>query len=183
MNEKIQLIIKLCLESKLKNPIELFEIIVKNPSINMHGPEHHFLDGACLLTAYFNTVNRIDLKDALEKLSVEAIKMPGAICGKWGVCGAVTSLGAALAIIENTGPLTTNPTWGDHMMYTSKALETLGKVNGPRCCKRDGVLSLIEAIGYVEEYLHVKLDSSTFVCDFSCRNAQCIKVRCPFFRK
>ena len=149
----------------------------------MHGPEHHFLDGACLLTAYFNCTNQSDLKNALDKLSNEALKMPGAICGKWGVCGAVTSIGASLAIIENTGPLTTNSSWGDHMMYTSKALESLGKVNGPRWCKRDGILSLMEAILYVEKYLNVKIESSLFDCDFSNRNAQCIKERCPFYRK
>ena len=31
--------------------------------------------------------------------------MPGAMCGFWGVCGAITSVGAALAIIDGTGPL------------------------------------------------------------------------------
>lgn len=157
MSEKIQLIMQLCLESQSKNPIALFMSIAKNSNINMHGPEHHFLDGACVLTAYFNVKNKEGLKENLEKLSLEATKMPGGICGKWGVCGAVTSIGTALAIIEGTGPLSDDLSWGNHMMFTSKALETLGKINGPRCCKRDGVLSLMIAIEYVEKDFVKKL--------------------------
>ena len=45
-------------------------------------------------------------------------------------------LGAALAIIDGTGPLSTED-WGSHMEYTSKALARLAKTGGPRCCKHD----------------------------------------------
>ncbi|MCR5475016.1 MAG: hypothetical protein K6F28_07405 [Lachnospiraceae bacterium] len=42
----------------------------------------------------------------------------------------------ALAIIDETGTLSEDGTWGDHMSYTSKAISDPGKINGPRCCKR-----------------------------------------------
>ena len=32
--------------------------------------------------------------EALEKLFHEGLRMPGAMCGLWGVCGAVTSVGS-----------------------------------------------------------------------------------------
>ena len=32
----------------------------------------------------------------------ECLRMPGAMCGLWGICGAITSIGAALAIIDGT---------------------------------------------------------------------------------
>ena len=69
--------------------------------------------------------------------------MPGATCGMWGVCGAVSSMGAALSIIDGTGPLSSDDSWGKHMEFTSKALGSLAKVGGPRCCKRDAFLKVI----------------------------------------
>lgn len=49
--------------------------------INIHGPEHHILDGACLLVAFKNAGGVIDLDDALYKIMMEGLRMPGAMCG------------------------------------------------------------------------------------------------------
>lgn len=59
----------------------------------MHGPEHHVLDGACLLMAFYNAGGKIDIDTSLEQLVKEGLRMPGAMCGLWGVCGAITSIG------------------------------------------------------------------------------------------
>ena len=109
--------------------------------------------------------------------------MPGAMCGLWGVCGAVTSVGAALSIIDSTGPLSSDGTWGSHMDYTSKAIHKLAIINGPRCCKRDAFISLLEAIDFVNENYNVKLEKSHIQCGYSYKNMQCIKERCPFYVK
>lgn len=109
--------------------------------------------------------------------------MPGATCGMWGVCGAVSSMGAALSIIDETGPLSTDASWGKHMEFTSKALSSLSQVGGPRCCKRDAFLSFQNAIEYVNENYDVKLEKDNIECGFSEMNAQCLKERCPFYRK
>ncbi len=37
-----------------RNPIEIFNQIARNEYVRIHGPEHHILDGATLLTAYYN---------------------------------------------------------------------------------------------------------------------------------
>ena len=37
---------------KGNDPCKMFRNIVKNEYINIHGPEHHILDGACLLMAF-----------------------------------------------------------------------------------------------------------------------------------
>ena len=127
MNNKIQAIIDCCLTIHSTNPLELFLEIANKDFINMHGPEHHILDGACILTAYYNKSYAFNLLEALEKLASEGSKMPGAMCGKWGVCGAVTSIGAALAILDHTGPLSDDGTWGEHMTYSSKVIHAMGK--------------------------------------------------------
>lgn len=46
--------------------------VVKNDFINMHGPEHHFLDGAPLMTAMKNKGLDFDLSACLDKLLILA---------------------------------------------------------------------------------------------------------------
>lgn len=118
---------------------------------------------------------------SLDKLMTEGLRMPGAMCGLWGVCGAVTSVGAALAIIDETGPLSADGTWGEHMKYTAKAVGELGEVNGPRCCKRDARLAFKNALIYIKEHYGVELEQDNSKCEFSGLNAQCIKERCPYY--
>ncbi len=183
MNEKANQIIEACLKEKSKNPIEIFNHIASQSFINIHGPEHHVLDGAALLTAFYNAGGKIDLKKCLNELMKRGLQMPGATCGMWGVCGAVTSLGAALSIIDGTGPLSRDDSWGKHMEFTSKALGSLAKVGGPRCCKRDAYLSFLQAIDHINENYPVKLKSSSVVCGFYQRNGECIKEKCPFYKK
>ena len=178
--EKIaKLIIEACLLETSANPIEIFSNIARKDYIRIHGPEHHILDGAAILTAYYNAGGNIDLKSCLEEISKRGLQMPGATCGYWGVCGAVSSIGAALSIIDGTGPLS-NEDWGSHMLVTSFALKRLGEIGGPRCCKRDGYIALEEAINYINDHYNVKLEHTPITCTFSALNKQCIGARCPF---
>ena len=110
----------------------------------------------------------------------EGLRMPGAMCGLWGICGAITSIGAALAIIDGTGPLSTDGTWGNHMQFTSKAIGELGTINGPRCCKRDAMIAFKNGIDYVNAHYGVTLQYEQMQCGFTDFNEQCIKERCPF---
>ena len=182
MEERGMQIIEICLTEKSKNPIEIFNNIAHRDFVRIHGPEHHVLDGAAFLTAFYNAGGKIDLPESLNELMRRGLQMPGATCGMWGVCGAVTSMGAALSIIDGTGPLSTDTSWGKHMEFTSKALNELSKVGGPRCCKRDAYLSFQEAIQFINENYDVQLESSKVECYFSEKNEQCIKGRCLFFR-
>lgn len=182
MEERGKKIIQACLEEKSKNPVEIFENIARKDFIRIHGPEHHILDGAALLTAFYNAGGAINLSESLEELMRRGLQMPGATCGMWGVCGAVSSMGAALSIIDGTGPLTTDSSWGKHMEFTASALTSLSKVGGPRCCKRDAFLSYGQAITYINENYDVELEGGKISCSFSERNEQCLKERCPFYK-
>lgn len=180
MEDRANLIITACKEIKSTNPYAIFQEVASQDFVRIHGPEHHVLDGACILTAYYNAGGNIQLESCLQKLMHEGLLMPGAICGLWGVCGAVMSIGASLAIIDGTGPLSTDGSWGNHMKLTSKALEMLAEINGPRCCKRDAFLSFISAIEFINENYDVTMEMPKIKCEFSSRNAQCIGTRCPF---
>ena len=162
-------------------PVHIFKDMAKKDYISMHGPEHHILDGACLLVAYKNAGGKIDIEEALAKLMQEGLRMPGAMCGLWGICGAITSMGAALAIIDGTGPLSTDGSWGNHMAFTADAVGELGKVNGPRCCKRDAMIAFKNAIAYINSHYDVELEYEKTPCEYSAFNSQCIKERCPYY--
>ena len=182
MEDRERKIIEACLQEKSKNPVDIFFNIAHMDFVRIHGPEHHVLDGAALLTAYYNAGGKIELQTSLNELMKRGLQMPGATCGMWGVCGGVSSMGAALSIIDGTGPLSTDSTWGKHMEFTSKALCSLSQVGGPRCCKRDAFLSFQKSIEYINENYDVKLEKSSIECCFSEKNEQCIKERCPFYK-
>lgn len=179
--EKAELIIQDIKKEAGINPIRIFKNIAKKEYVSIHGPEHHVLDGACLLMAYKNAGGNIDIDSALDKLMTEGLRMPGAMCGLWGICGAITSIGAALSIIDGTGPLSTDGTWGNHMQYTSNAIGELGKINGPRCCKRDAMVAFKNGIEYVNDNYGVALEYEHIQCEYSGKNEQCIKGRCPYY--
>ena len=183
MEDRAKKILAACAQEKSKNPVEIFCNVAKQDFVRIHGPEHHVLDGAALLTAFYNAGGQIDLQTSLEELMRRGLQMPGATCGMWGVCGAVSSLGAALSIIDGTGPLSEDASWGKHMEFTSKALHSLSQVGGPRCCKRDAFLSFQNAIRYVNENYDLVLEEGDIQCHFNGENAQCIKEKCPFYNK
>ena len=163
------------------SPVRIFKNMCKKDYVSIHGPEHHVLDGASLLVAYRNAGKSIDLEASLRKLLKEGLRMPGAMCGLWGICGAITSIGAALSIIDGTGPLSEDGTWGEHMAFTSIAIGELGMINGPRCCKRDAMVALKNGIEYVNNHYDIHLEYEEQKCEFSEMNMQCIRERCPFY--
>ncbi len=180
-SEKAERIIRDILKEEGTDPVRIFKHMAAKDYIAIHGPEHHILDGACILTAYRNAGGDIDLEAALQKILMEGLRMPGAMCGLWGVCGAVTSVGAALSIIDGTGPLSEDGTWGDHMSFTASAISSLGRINGPRCCKRDAMIAFEHGVEYVNSHYDVNLEYEKQVCEFSGLNEQCIKERCPMW--
>ena len=181
MEERCSSIIEECISSTEMNPVMLFNKLANKEYVRIHGPEHHILDGACVLTAFYNAGGSLDLRKSLEKLMAEGMRMPGATCGLWGVCGSVASVGAALAIIEETGPLTENDSFGLHMECTSRALKEISKLGGPRCCKRHAFIAMKEAVTYLNERFSMKIPYGEIKCGYSSKNMQCIKNRCPFY--
>ncbi|MDD7735830.1 MAG: DUF5714 domain-containing protein [Bacilli bacterium] len=182
LQEKYSLIKEAVKKESSKNPILIVKKIMHEDFINIHGPEHHFLDGASFLVAYKNAGGEIDIDESLEELSKRTINMPGAMCGYWGICGSTASLGASLAIIHKTTPLSSSEFYSDNMEYTSSVINKMSKIGGPRCCKRNAFLSIISAVEFVKNKYGVNMDISNEKCEFSVFNQQCIKERCPFHK-
>lgn len=168
-----------CLAEKSKNPVEILQKLMALPFCHMHGPEHHVMVGAALLTAYKNAGGDIELEKALVEMRNRGKSVPGGACGFWGACGAGISTGMFISIVTGSTPLAGEP-WGLSNQMTSKALSAIGEVGGPRCCKRDSYLSLLAAIDFVKEYFGVEMEKPEIVCIHSAQNNQCIGKRCPF---
>lgn len=177
----IDSILGVCLSETSKDPIEILNKLMALPFCHMHGPEHHIMVGAALLTAYKNAGGEIDLEKALLEMRNRGKSVPGGACGFWGACGAGVSTGMFVSIATASTPLTVEPFSLSHKM-TARSLNAIGEVGGPRCCKRDSYLSILQAVDFVKENLGVEMETSDVVCDFSSQNSQCIGKRCPFSR-
>lgn len=183
MDNNYKMIKEECLKSETINPFELLMHIMDQDFIKMHGPEHHILDGSVLLSVLHNVGLKFDLNNALDEMIIRGSKMPGATCGQWGICGSASSLGAALAIIHNTGPLSNNQHYKNNLLFTSIALNKIGNIGGPRCCKRNAFLSMQTAVKFIEENYSIKLGNETIKCHYSPLNPTCLKNKCPFWSK
>lgn len=175
----IDLIIGACLAETLKNPVEILRKLMDLPFCHMHGPEHHIMVGSALLTAYKNAGGEIDLEKALLEMQSRGKQVPGGACGFWGACGAGVSVGMFVSIVTGSTPLA-GKEWGLSNLMTSESLKAIGEVGGPRCCKRNSYLSIIEAVKFAKENLGVEMELDEIKCTHKMQNNQCIGKRCPF---
>ena len=178
----IDIIIGICLNTESKDPVEIIRMMMAEPFCHMHGPEHHVMVGSALLTAYKNAGGDINLEETLIEMQSRGKSVPGGACGFWGACGAGISTGMFVSIITKASPLT-QESWGLSNMMTSKALGEIGKIGGPRCCKRDSYLAILSAIDFVKEHFGIEMEKNKVVCTHSGVNNQCIGNRCPFVPK
>ena len=172
-------IIGLCEEEISKDPIAIIEKMMQMPFCHMHGPEHHVMTGAALLTAYHNAGGDVDLHSTLIEMMNRGKTVPGGACGFWGACGAGISSGMFISIISKSTPLTNEPFALSHQM-TAKALGKIGEIGGPRCCKRDSFLSILSAVDFVKSHFGIEMEKPEVICRYSSQNSQCIGKRCPF---
>ncbi|MBR6666712.1 MAG: hypothetical protein IKL22_13470 [Lachnospiraceae bacterium] len=63
MEERANMIIEACLHEVSKSPIDIFNHIAHMDFVGIHGPEHHVLDGAALLTAFYNAGGEVDFTE------------------------------------------------------------------------------------------------------------------------
>ena len=92
--------IAVCQEETSKNPVKIIEKMMAMPFCHMHGPEHHVMVGAALLTAYKNAGGSINLHSALLEMINRGKSVPGGACGFWGACGAGISAGMFVSILS-----------------------------------------------------------------------------------
>lgn len=177
----IEVILEECRKTTSRNPIQIMQKVMENPYIYMHGPEHHVLAGAALLAALHNCGGKIDLEKALSEMRDRGTQVPGGVCGLWGCCGAGISTGIYMSIVTGATPVSGN-SWKFSNQMTSRALQKISDLGGPRCCKRDTFTAVKEAAAFTEEVLGIRMElPEKITCAFSPENQQCKRKACPYY--
>ena len=179
-HDAISIITDVCLGSTETDMIALMERIRNHPALPMHGPEHHSMVPAIILTAYRNTTAKISdeqIRLGMERGSTYA----GGGCAFFGVCGAAVGVGIAFSII-----LRSDPYKGKERQIvqeaTAKVLRAIGRYKAPRCCQRDCWVALRQVARLSERYIGVRLKADrNLACLQFEKNRECIRAMCPLY--
>ncbi|MGD9559144.1 MAG: DUF5714 domain-containing protein [Oscillospiraceae bacterium] len=176
----VAFILKVARETTLTDPVAIAREMMAQPKVHMHGPEHHTLVPAALLAAYHNAGGEIDLERALRVAAQRGAQVPGGICGFWGSCGSAIGAGIFVSIVAGASPLSKEP-WGLANSATAQCLARIARYGGPRCCKRNGLLAILEASRFAKEHFGVDMaPGKVAACTYHADNSECLGARCPF---
>jgi len=173
-----------------KNPVIMFERVIKKLSdlwtasetLPFHGPWHHGIVPAILIAALRNNGYEFNDRDVQEAF-MRGLKIPAGGCGFCGTCGAGSGLGIATSIIQKSTPFHDKKR-SKGFEAAMKALERIGKLGGPRCCRLSAYVALEQGVKFFSA-LGYELPQSKMIgrCEVYQQNAQCHEERCPFFPK
>jgi hypothetical protein len=162
--------------------MELATILMNSSKLQMHGPEHYFLVPAVLLAAYYNIKNDSEQKRSkIREARARSSNVLGGFCGFYGDSGAAVGTGIFLSLITESTPLSIKE-WRLSNLITAKSLYSVAIHGGPRCCKRNTYLSIIEAVKFLQQNLGITMNiDKNIKCVFSPLNKECLKERCLFY--
>jgi hypothetical protein len=180
------LIERLTVGSLSTDPVEMALTLMKNPALKMHGPEHHFLVPAVLVSAFCTASRRPeDEKERrIKKARERAGHVLGGFCGFYGDCGAAVGTGIFVSVVTDATPLSIKE-WRLANLVTAQSLYVIANAGGPRCCKRNSFLAIEEAVRFAKNELGVAMEGAPrrLSCTFYPLNKECIKELCPFHPK
>lgn len=178
----IEFIKNKCLNYGGKDPIELSVDIMNNDLVRMHGPEHHFIVPAVLVTCLHNYKN--DNENLAEKLEIAdkraKIETPRVCTFKQGSCGAAQGTGVFMSMYLGRDEMDED-SWSPSNEIIAESLKRVDESHGPRCCKRDTYMALETAVKYLRDKFAVNLPSSEAKCTFSLRNDGCGHEDCEYY--
>ena len=179
VQDSLELIRKTAVKATHSNMIALLKAIRKHPIFPIHGPDHHALVPAIILSVYKNLGGDISDQDILTGID-RGNTIPGGACSFLGVCGAAIGVGIAFSIILNA-----NPYKGKERQIVQKAtkevLEEVALYEAPRCCQRECWIALRVA-SRLSSYLTIRLPAEgNFICTQSRLNKECIGRKCPLY--
>ncbi len=175
------------IESKEKDPFEMFERILKEvamewkkPIFPVHADWHHYLVPGVILAAMRNCGYEITDKDIFEAMD-RGENFPGGSCGFAGTCGGAFSIGIILSIVNKTTPL-----HEDERATSMRAvIETLDEIAKypRRCCKRSSYAALEKAVEFLNKLGYNKITIRKITCSWSAGNKMCLGKKCPYYPK
>jgi len=175
-----EIIERTCLNTVITDPVSLANLIMKHRSFNHYGAEHHELVAPVILASLRN-LGLIDLSEARLKASLKRSgRIPYGSCGTTGTCGAAVSAGAAIGILSHSNYLKDRER-NLTISTTAKALLSITRLGGPRCCKYSTYVSLRAAWETASEILNIVLPDLTIKCDFQGKLKDCHHDKCQYY--
>jgi len=180
--DAIEVIRRICLGSSELDMVALLRSIRAHPAVPPHGPEHHVLVPAVVVTAARNA--GLPLGEAHLETAVERGRtIAGGACAFMGACGAAIGIGIGFSVI-----LGSTPYLGDRrqavQQLVGRALARVAALEAARCCQRDCWLALQEASASSEELLGVHLPAAApLACRQFAGNRECLGAECPLWPK
>jgi hypothetical protein len=176
-----EITIKYLSYSKEKDVLKIMTVLLKHPSFNMFGKEHHFVLGPVVLTALKNQGKLKWDPSRNEVLIGRTEFLPYGVCGSIGTCGACSSVGATLSMLLKATYMSDRER-SIVLDATSECLKRLARAGGPRCCKESVYVGLMVLNEYLKKYLSLDMGlPDKIVCAFSETNPECKKERCEFY--
>ncbi|NLD38221.1 MAG: hypothetical protein GX654_15265 [Desulfatiglans sp.] len=175
----IEIIKNVCLQSRESNMVKLMQAIRSHPLFKMHGPEHHSMVPAVILTALKNRGEQItddDIVTAIERGKTVC----GGACAILGACGAAIGAGIAISIVLKASPNDGGKRQAVQQA-TQRVLARIASFKAPRCCQRDSWLALKEASAIINEITGKSLPVYSFKCEQLQENRECIHEHCPLW--
>ena len=170
-----------CASHRGTDPVALATSLMRHPAVKMHGPEHHLLVPAALLAAWGSATGTGDRAGLVADARRRSDTVVGGSCGFHGACGSGVGVGIFASLATGATPRSTGASWGQANRATARALQVIGDVGGPRCCKRTTWLALLAGVRFAREELGVRLDGRGPRCEFHRRNDDCLARDCPFY--
>ena len=173
----LDLVEQICIDSDLKDPVELALCIFDIPNLHMHGPEYHSIVPAVLVSVYGSVVG---CKDAalIREAITRGKAIFGGICGSHGACGAGIGVGIAYSVIHQVTPYAKEDR-GEANRLTALALDAISRHGGPRCCKRDAITAIESAAAHWESLRGTV--KSRYICCQHVYNDMCLRYACPYY--
>jgi hypothetical protein len=161
------------------DPLVLLEQVMAHPSVPMHGPEHHAIVPAVIITAVRNAGYPVP-EQAIEKALERAARVQGGWCGLYGDCGAAVGAGITVSILTSATPLTGK----QRTLALGATGQALSRMldDHPRCCKRASRIAIEATVDYLRDNLGIILPRTEKIrCAYPLRNQQCVKEQCPYY--
>ena len=179
--DPLTLIKRMSLAATETDMIVLLQKIRESEKFPLHGPEHHALIPAVILSCYRNLGGIVTDEQILQGIE-RGRQIPGGACGFMGSCGAATGAGIAFSILLEVSPLTPDPR-AKIQFLVAEILRDISEFKAARCCQREAYVALNRVVGLAKDLLPIPLQAQIRpVCTQYKYNRECIHGECSFFK-
>jgi hypothetical protein len=171
---------QVCLKSGEADALALMQHIRSHPSFPVHGPEHHAMVPAVILTALRNSGTSVTDEQILTAIE-RGRTIAGGACAFFGACGAALGAGIAISLVIGATPLD-----GKKRQFiqqvTRSVLDEIAAYDAARCCQRDAWLAIRALSKLLADKMEITLKATApIACSQFRENRECIRRQCPLW--